>query len=165
MPRSPRADPTTLPYRRGVGIVLFNREGHVFVATRIDTPGDAWQMPQGGIDRGERPRNAALRELAEETGIRQAEILAESREWIPYDLPKHLIGKAWRGRFRGQLQKWFALAFTGEDADIDLRASKHPEFSRWRWVPLAETPSLIVPFKRTLYQRLVEEFAPYAVPR
>jgi putative (di)nucleoside polyphosphate hydrolase len=165
MPRSPRVDPTTLPYRRGVGIVLFNRQGHVFVATRIDTPGDAWQMPQGGIDRGEKPRTAALRELAEETGIRQAEILAESREWIPYDLPKHLIGKAWRGRFRGQMQKWFALAFTGDDSDIDLRASKHPEFSRWRWVPLAETPDLIVPFKRTLYERVVAEFTPFAVPR
>jgi putative (di)nucleoside polyphosphate hydrolase len=165
MPRSPRVDPATLPYRRGVGIVLFNRHGLVFVATRIDTPGDAWQMPQGGIDRGEQPRTAALRELEEETGIRQAEFLAESREWFPYDLPKHLIGKAWRGRFRGQLQKWFALAFTGSDSDIDLGASRHPEFSRWRWVPLAETPTLIVPFKRDLYTRVAEEFAPLAVPR
>ena len=164
MPR-PRVDPTTLPYRRGVGIALFNRDGRVFVATRIDTPGDAWQMPQGGIDRGEPPRAAALRELAEETGITKAAVLGESQAWIPYDLPKPLIGKAWRGRYRGQLQKWFALAFSGSDAEIDLAASKHPEFAAWRWVPLVETPALIVPFKRALYERVVEEFLPYAVPR
>ncbi len=164
MPR-PRVDPTTLPYRRGVGIALFNRAGQVFVATRIDTPGDAWQMPQGGIDRGERPRAAALRELAEETGITKAKFLGESKAWIPYDLPAPLIGKAWRGRYRGQLQKWFALGFTGDDSDIDLAATEHPEFSAWRWVKLVETPDLIVPFKRELYSRVVEEFLPFAVPR
>lgn len=164
MPR-PRVDPTTLPYRRGVGIALFNRAGRVFVATRIDTPGDAWQMPQGGIDRGERPRAAAARELAEETGITKAKFLGESKEWIPYDLPAPLIGKAWRGRYRGQLQKWFALGFTGDDSEIDLAATGHPEFSAWRWVELVETPDLIVPFKRELYRRVVEEFLPFAVPR
>lgn len=165
MPKAPRIDPTTLPYRRGVGIALFNRAGEVFVAKRIDTAAEAWQMPQGGIDKGESPRAAARRELAEETGIRAAEIIGESKDWIPYDLPRHLVGKAWRGRFRGQLQKWFAMAFTGDDADIDLAASKHPEFSAWRWVPLAETPALIVPFKRPLYEAVVAEFARFAVAR
>jgi putative (di)nucleoside polyphosphate hydrolase len=145
-----RIDPASLPYRRGVGIALFDRRGQVFVATRIDTPSDAWQMPQGGIDDGETPR---------------AEWLGESSDWITYDLPRHLVGKAWRGRYRGQLQKWFALAFTGEDRDIDLRASRHPEFSAWRWVALAETPGLIVPFKRDLYARVVAEFEGFAVPR
>jgi putative (di)nucleoside polyphosphate hydrolase len=122
-------------------------------------------MPQGGIDDGETPRAAAFRELAEETGITRAEWLGESSDWITYDLPHHLVGKAWRGRYRGQLQKWFALAFTGEDRDIDLRASRHPEFSAWRWVALAETPGLIVPFKRDLYARVVAEFEGFAVPR
>jgi putative (di)nucleoside polyphosphate hydrolase len=165
MPRGRGVDPASLPYRRGVGIALFDRRGLVFVATRIDTPGDAWQMPQGGIDAGEAPRDAAFRELAEETGIAHAGYLGESDDWIPYDLPRHLVGKAWRGRYRGQMQKWFALAFLGEDRDIDLRASRHPEFSAWRWVPLAETPALIVPFKRDLYARVAAEFAGYAVPR
>lgn len=165
MARGARIDPATLPYRRGVGIVLFNRDGLVFVARRIDSPGGAWQMPQGGIDRGEKPRAAARRELAEETGIRQAEFLAESADWLAYDLPPHLVGKAWRGRYRGQLQKWFALAFTGSDGDIDLRATEHPEFDDWRWVELDRTPSLIVPFKRDLYERVASEFAGLAAPR
>ena len=165
MPRAPRVDPSTLPYRRGVGIALFNRDGLVFVARRIDTAAEAWQMPQGGIDRGESPRAAARRELFEETGIRAAEIIGESREWIPYDLPRHLIGKAWRGRYRGQLQKWFAFSFTGKDDDIDLAASRHPEFSDWRWVPLAETAALIVPFKRPLDEAVAAEFARFAAER
>ena len=158
-------DPAALPYRRGVGIALFDREGRVFVARRIDAASEAWQMPQGGIDRGEPPEQAAFRELAEETGIRKADLLGESRDWIPYDLPRHLIGKAWRGRYRGQMQKWFALAFTGDEAEIDLRATSHPEFSAWRWVALSETPGLIVPFKRALYAQVADEFARFAVPR
>ena len=122
-------------------------------------------MPNGGMDDGETPREAAFRELAEETGITRAEWLGESSDWITYDLPRHLVGKAWRGRYRGQLQKWFALAFSGEDRDIDLRASRHPEFSAWKWVALADTPGLIVPFKRDLYARVAAEFAGFASPR
>jgi putative (di)nucleoside polyphosphate hydrolase len=144
--------------------VLFNRERLVFVARRIDTISETWQMPQGGIDRGESPRAAALRELAEETGIRAAEIVAETTDWITYDLPPRLIGKAWGGRFRGQRQKWFALRFTGRDDEIDLAASGHPEFSAWRWVPLADTPGMTVQFKRALYERLAAEFARFAAP-
>ena len=147
-----------LPYRRGVGLMLLNRRGQVFVAQRIDTPSAAWQMPQGGIDPGETPRQAARRELREETGTDKAEFIAESRDWIRYDLPTDLVPKLWGGRYRGQEQKWFALRFLGTDADIDI-AGEEPEFSAWRWAELAEIPDLIVPFKRALYQKLVAEFS------
>jgi len=146
-----------LPYRRGVGILLLNRSGQVFVAQRIDTPGEAWQMPQGGIDKGESPRDAALRELAEETGIAKARILAESRHWIRYDLPLELVPQVWRGRYRGQEQKWYAMLFEGADADINI-AAEHPEFSAWRWAELDDLPGLIVAFKRPLYEAVVAEF-------
>ena len=146
-----------LPYRRGVGVMLLDAKARVFVAQRIDTPGPAWQMPQGGIDAGEDPRAAALRELEEETGTAKASILAESRGWIRYDLPLDLAGKVWRGRYRGQEQKWFAMRFEGEDRDIDI-ATEHPEFSAWRWAELEELPSLIVAFKRPLYEAVVAEF-------
>jgi putative (di)nucleoside polyphosphate hydrolase len=146
-----------LPYRRGVGIMLINADGKVFVAQRIDMPSTAWQMPQGGIDEGERPHQAALRELREETGTAKAEIIAESRDWIRYDIPAGLVPKLWGGRFRGQEQKWFAARFTGTDADIDID-TEEPEFSAWRWAEVAELPSLIVPFKRALYERLIAEF-------
>jgi putative (di)nucleoside polyphosphate hydrolase len=145
------------PYRTGVGIMLVNRDGQVFVARRIDTP-DAWQMPQGGIDPGEAPRAAALRELKEEIGTDKAEILAESRDWLTYDLPEALRGRAWGGRFRGQRQRWFLCRFLGDDADIDLDHHEHPEFDAWRWVPPAKLPELIVGFKRDLYRTLLEEF-------
>jgi putative (di)nucleoside polyphosphate hydrolase len=158
---SRRTDTADLPYRPGVGLMLFNRHGLVFVAQRIDMPSAAWQMPQGGIDPGETPHQAALRELHEETGTDKAEIVAESRDWIRYDLPPDLTRKLWGGRYRGQEQKWFALRFLGTDADINI-AGAHAEFSAWRWAELAETPDLIVPFKRTLYQRLVAEFGPIA---
>lgn len=151
-----------LPYRRGVGALLFNPRGEVLVARRTDTPGDAWQFPQGGIDKGERPRVAVLRELAEEIGTDQAEIIAKSAHWYCYDLPAELLGRVWKGKYRGQRQRWFALRFTGRDEDIDLAASSHPEFDRWRWCPLAATPAFAVPFKHRLYLDLVAEFTPVA---
>ena len=150
-----------LPYRAGVGLMLFNRAGHVFVARRIDMRSDAWQMPQGGIDRGETPRQAALRELKEEVGTDKAEIVAESRDWYRYELPPELQGWVWGGRFRGQRQRWFALRFTGVDADIDIH-TKHAEFSEWRWTQIATLPRLIVPFKRELYAALIDEFGDLA---
>lgn len=151
---------TDLPYRRGVGILLLNAEHRIFVGRRIDQRAEAWQMPQGGIDAGEDPRTAALRELQEEVGTGKAEILAESAGWIRYDLPEDIASTIWKGRYRGQEQKWFLLRFTGTDADIDIAADGHPEFDAWRWVRLEEAPDLIVPFKRPLYDAVVAEFAP-----
>ena len=144
-------------YRPSAGIMLLDRRGRVFVAQRIDTPDDAWQMPQGGIDPGESPRDAALRELREELGTGKAEIIAESARWLSYDFPPALAGKLWQGRFRGQRQKWFALRFTGEDRDINLQTAD-PEFSAWKWVAIDELPALIVEFKRAIYDQVVAEF-------
>ena len=146
-----------LPYRPCVGITLFNPEGKVFVAQRIDNPGPAWQMPQGGIDDGEDPETAAWREMKEEIGTRKATLLAESRGWLTYDLPADLVPRIWKGRFRGQRQKWFAFRFDGQDKDIDI-ATKHAEFSAWKWADFATVPDLIVPFKRDLYRQIVAEF-------
>lgn len=146
-----------LPYRRGVGIMLLDDRSRVFVARRIDMPSDAWQMPQGGIDKGEAPIEAAWREMEEEIGTAAAELVAESRDWLRYDLPVDLVPRLWGGRFRGQEQKWFAFRFTGSDGDIDLE-TEHPEFLDWKWAEMAELPGLIVPFKRPLYQAVVEEF-------
>jgi putative (di)nucleoside polyphosphate hydrolase len=150
-------------YRPGIGIMLLNRTGNVFVGHRIDMPGGlaAWQMPQGGIDPGETPRVAALRELQEEVGTDKAEILAESRNWLHYDLPAEIAGGIWRGRYRGQRQKWFVMRFLGEDRDIDLGATPHPEFDAWEWVAPARLPDLIVPFKRQLYLDVLAEFRAY----
>lgn len=150
---------SSLPYRPCVGLMLFNPAGRIFVARRIDMPSEAWQMPQGGIDKKEKPRKAALRELKEEIGTDKAEIVAESESWRPYDLPRELQGALWGGRFRGQTQKWFLLRFTGRDADIDI-ATEHPEFVEWKWAELAEVPRLIVPFKRKVYEDVVAEFGP-----
>jgi len=150
-------DLARLPYRRGVGIMLLNARGDVFVAQRIDMPSDAWQMPQGGIDPGETPESAAWREMQEETGTRVAILLAESRNWYRYDLPADLVPQLWKGQYRGQEQKWFAFRFTGTDADIAIN-SAHAEFSAWKWTPMATLPQLIVPFKRQLYSELVDEF-------
>ncbi len=152
------------PYRKGVGAVLFNAEGKAFVARRIDTPGEAWQFPQGGIDEGESPRHAVLRELAEETGTAKAEIIAESATWFSYDLPHDLRDKVWGGRYRGQEQLWFALRFFGDDGDIDLEAGGDPEFSHWKWAPLVDISRQIVPFKRRMYERIVSEFRHLADP-
>ncbi len=146
-----------LPYRPGVGIMLLNAEGKVFTGQRLDSKLEAWQMPQGGIDDGEEPRATAFRELAEETGITKAEIIGESHGWLTYDLPDDLVGTVWRGRYRGQRQKWFAMRFLGDDGDIDI-ATAHPEFRAWRWSTLDELDRLIVPFKRDLYQAVIAEF-------
>jgi putative (di)nucleoside polyphosphate hydrolase len=157
-------------YRAAVGIMLLNREGRVFVGRRIDMPAGlaAWQMPQGGIDPGESPRQAALRELKEEVGTDNAEILAESSGWLHYDLPKELraqLGGMWGGRYRGQRQKWFAMRFTGEDSDIDPAATEHPEFDAWEWVASERLPELIVTFKRQLYLDVLAEFGSHCRPK
>jgi putative (di)nucleoside polyphosphate hydrolase len=147
------------PYRPGIGLVLLNTQGLAFVAQRIDAPGNSWQFPQGGIDEGEAPRATALREMEEEIGTNKAEIIAESADWISYDLPPDIADKSWKGRFRGQTQKWFCARFTGCDADINLD-TEHPEFMSWRWMALEEVPKLIIPFKRVLYDKVVAEFLP-----
>ena len=148
------------PYRRGVGIMLLNAERHVWVGARIDNTDDAWQMPQGGIDKGEEPWVTALRELEEETGITPhlVERVAECPERIRYDLPIDLRSRLWGGKWLGQDQDWFLARFLGRDSDIDI-ATAHPEFRAWRWVEPALLPELIVPFKRGLYERLIMEFA------
>ena len=145
------------PYRKGVGIVLFNAQGLVFTARRIDTKEPAWQFPQGGIDNNEDPLTAAWREMKEEIGTDNAKVLGQSADWISYDLPPDIADKAWKGRFRGQSQKWFAFTFLGTDSEIDI-ATQHPEFSEWQWMELTDVPKLIVPFKRDLYERVVAEF-------
>ncbi|MGN8000108.1 RNA pyrophosphohydrolase [Sphingomonas sp. 22176] len=155
-------DPASLPYRPCAGVMLLNRDGRVFVGQRLDSTLEAWQMPQGGIDPGEDALEAAFRELWEETGVARhhAELIAEAPEELQYDLPDDLIGKVWKGKWRGQRQRWFLLRFLGEDGDINI-ATAHPEFRAWRWSEPAELPELIVPFKRALYARLLELFAPH----
>lgn len=149
------------PYRPCVGIMLINPRGLAFVGQRIDVFEEAWQMPQGGIDDGESPREAALRELQEEVGTNKGKIVAELADWLAYDLPPDTAAGRWGGKYRGQTQKWFALRFTGTDADIDLDAHE-PEFKAWRWMALDELPGLVVPFKRPIYERVVAEFRPVA---
>jgi putative (di)nucleoside polyphosphate hydrolase len=156
-----------LPYRDCVGAVLFNPVGLVLVARRADLPNaegaaGGWQLPQGGMDPGEDPQVAVFRELAEEIGTGHAEVLAEHPEWLSYDLPPELLGKAFGGRYRGQRQRWFALRFLGRDADIRLDLDPHPEFDAWRWARLAELPDLAVGFKRGIYTVLARDFARFA---
>ena len=149
-------------YRRGVGVMLLNRAGRVFVGARIDNTDDAWQMPQGGIDKGEEPWATALRELEEETGVAPhlVERIAEFPGRLRYDLPRELLGKLWGGKWIGQDQDWFLARFLGGDDDVNI-ATAHPEFREWKWVAPAELPDVIVPFKRDLYRQLLDEFAPY----
>jgi len=157
-----------LPYRPCVGIALFNREGLVWTGCRSDKDAEGegeghwWQMPQGGLDDGEDPYEAALRELYEETSIKHASLIREASDWLTYDLPPELVGKSWGGRYRGQKQKWFALRFEGKESEIDVLhpgGGKHkPEFSRWRWEKLERMPELIVPFKQKVYREVAEAF-------
>ena len=151
-----------LPYRPCVGIVLINAEGKIFAGQRIDDPKPAWQMPQGGIDEGEKPSEAALRELWEETGVTAdlVEKIAKTEDWVTYDLPPELLGKAWGGKYRGQRQKWFLYRFKGSDAQIKI-ATEHPEFSSWCWIGSQDLIASIVPFKRKVYEEVMAEFAPY----
>jgi putative (di)nucleoside polyphosphate hydrolase len=159
----------TLPYRPNVGAALFNADGLVFVARRAnfpnaEGPAGGWQLPQGGIDADEDPRQAVLRELAEEIGTDRAEIIGEHPDWLTYDLPPELLGVALGGKYRGQRQRWFALRFTGADSDIRLDADPHPEFDAWQWTKLADLPALAVPFKLDIYRVLATSFARFANP-
>ena len=149
-----------LPYRKNVGVMLMNRDGHVFVGQRLDRDQAAWQMPQGGIDKGENARTAALRELEEETGVSPSlvEVVAETDDWLAYDLPHDLVPNIWKGRFRGQKQKWFLFRFLGNDDQVNIETD-HPEFSEWRWSPPDQLLLNIVPFKREVYARVLDEFA------
>lgn len=146
------------PYRPAVGIMLLDQTGRVFVGQRRDTTLEAWQMPQGGIDPGETPEAAAWRELGEEVGTNDADLLATATRWLDYDLPSDLQVKLWGGRFRGQRQLWFAMRFRGRDTDIAIDTAE-PEFRAWRWADAVELPALAVPFKRALYEAVLAEFA------
>jgi len=147
-----------LPYRPCVGMMLLNSKGKVFVAKRIDMTAEAWQMPQGGIDEGEDVKNAALRELKEEIGTDNVTIIDECENWLSYDLPDHLIGKVWKGRYRGQKMKWFVMRFIGDDNEINIE-TKHPEFSEWKWINMDNLADYIVPFKKEIYSTLVEKYS------
>lgn len=154
---NPEINTTLLPYRLGVGMMILNERNQIFVGKRIDAKMEAWQMPQGGIDIGETPSRAALREMEEETGSSKGAIIAESKNWYSYDLPKFLIPKLWSGSYRGQKQRWFLIRFTGSDSDINIKTA-HPEFEDWRWVDLEEMLDIIIPFKRKLYEAVIAEF-------
>jgi putative (di)nucleoside polyphosphate hydrolase len=160
-------DYDSLPYRPCAGLTVINREGLVFIGRRKSGPEHidethVWQMPQGGIDEGEEPYKAALRELYEETSIKSVEKLGEVADWIPYDIPRNIVGAAWKGKYRGQKQKWYALRFTGDESEIDILnpgGGHEPEFIAWRWEKIERLPELVVPFKRPAYEQIVREFA------
>jgi putative (di)nucleoside polyphosphate hydrolase len=149
-----------LPYRPCAGMMVLNKKGQVFVGRRLDMVTEHWQMPQGGIDPGEDPLTAAFRELDEEMGTRNVELIHGLEEWLQYDLPENLVGKIWKGKYRGQKQKWFLFRYLGEDHEINIE-TQHPEFSEWKWAEFSELPSLIVPFKRDLYETILQKFYPY----
>jgi putative (di)nucleoside polyphosphate hydrolase len=153
-------DKESLPYRPAAGVMLLNREGKVFVAQRLDSMLEAWQMPQGGLDEGEDAQAGALRELEEETGIgpEHVEIVARTPRELYYDLPDDLVGQLWKGKWRGQRQTWFLCRFTGTDADVNIE-TKHPEFRAWKWAEPSELPAMIVPFKRKLYEDVLAAFS------
>lgn len=175
MPPPDTRDRREAAYRPCVGIALFNRDGLVFVGRRRGAgaiaPAHSWQMPQGGIDADEAPLDAALRELHEETNVSAGSVtlLGQTEGWLSYDLPPELLKRAWKGRYRGQTQKWFAFGFTGADEEIDIErpagGTQKPEFDRWRWEALTATPELIIPFKRTVYESVVAAFGGYAAWR
>ena len=145
-----------LPMRKGVGIIVLNKNNEVFVGKRKDNPIDKWQMPQGGIDNNETPFDAMKRELAEETSITKIKILKEIENWLEYELPQNLLGKIWKGKFRGQRQKWFIVKFMGNENEINLN-TKHPEFIEWKWIDAEKLPEVIVNFKKNLYLSLLKE--------
>ncbi|MCE0742475.1 RNA pyrophosphohydrolase [Acetobacter sicerae] len=162
-------DPSSLPYRRNVGAVIFNEAGKIFVARRTDMPGagggpdeGVWQCPQGGIDDDEATDHAVLREVSEETGMTSLMLLGEHPDWLSYDLPAELVGKALRGRYRGQTQKWYALRFTGPETEIRLDLDAHQEFDAWKWIPLAQLPTLNVGFKKPIYEKLAVSFSRFS---
>ena len=161
-PATPSNHPSCLPYRAGVGVMLINDRREVFVGQRLDSTLEAWQMPQGGLDEGEAPEEGALRELEEETGITRdkVEVVARCPEPLHSALPPDLVGTLWGGRWRGQRQTGFLCRFLGEDVDVNL-ATKHPEFRAWKWADPSELPAMIVPFKRALYEKLLEAFRPW----
>ena len=147
-----------LPLRIGVGIALLNHESKIFVGKRIDNPSNSWQMPQGGVDKNEDFLQAAKRELKEETSVRTVEVIKELNEWVTYDLPKNLLGKLWKGKYRGQKQKWFIMKFLGKNDEINIRTKK-PEFLDWKWIKPSDLPAVAVNFKVSIYKKMVKELA------
>ena len=159
-PSLPTAPYEQRPYRPCVGIFLLNNDDLVFAGRRIDSRAEAWQMPQGGIDAGESPLQACMREMREEIGTNTAELVSQHDDWLYYDIPLPLADRLWQGRYKGQKQKWMALRFTGDDSDINI-ATEEPEFCEWKWLSPHDLVDLAVPFKRDIYQNVLAAFAPY----